>query len=595
MKFLYLIITIFFIAQTTYAGLNLAQNTLLEAIKNNDSLQAQALIIAKKIYTTEIKNFDFFNKQKKTPLILAIENNNPEIVKALLNANANPNFNPNILPLSLALEYEYYEIANMLLNNKNFDISTKDYFGVSVFQYLTNTKKWLPLCHLYLCYFNENNKFYKACDSNIINTKIDSIYLDALKNNSKETKDIKAAWQAKIQALFFINKKNYKNSNNQFLNILYFIIKNDSVKMLKIYKKIFEEHFENIKINSLPLLHKATIYNKINIIKYILEDIKVLPDEERDRQGRTAFFRAVIEKKYQIAFLLFSHGASFKKKDKYGRDIKTASIVNYNSQQFIELLEQVSSFNGTDEEMNNIIMFLNNIPWSVDNDQTWMSLNLKNMFIKHLQKIKKKKDLLAFAQEQTKEEFLVKCLICEETCNVSYISGPALCQCFICPDCTIRFINSGLQNARTKDFICPNSQCNHKVKIDYLQKNGVSEEQLQQYALHMHLRLSQYTLPCPTPDCIGGVKESQSLTQNTKNYLGYDCKYCDFDGCIRCQNAHHAGQCEQIIDEDNTIFLNSLKKNGIRNCPGCNVAIQKNEGCSKMVCFKCQTSFSWYP
>lgn len=606
---MYFIYWIIFLAidNIAYATLNQAESALIDAIENNDIKNTQALIEVGKIpyrnflkqnKIASIDNLDFYTAKKDTPLTLAIKNNCPEIVKILLKAHANPNLTNKYLPISMALESENYEIANMILKNEDFNINFLDKEQNSVFTYLINNKKWPPLNYLYNYYFCKENKFFNI-NGNMFTDSLCGIYF-----KSRNNEDIKDAWIAQMRALFFWEKYQYNKKN-----IIRFIIEKDFIEALLEYKKIYEENYlldknndkilfknycENIRFkNNADLIHYAVSHNAIKILKYLLKDLQILPDSVCNANKRTAFFKAVMEKKYNLAFILFTSGASLKKKDKYYKNIKFTCASEPNSLQFLSLLKQILKIK-SDKEIETILQFINQESWSIDKNQTWLNLELKKMIMDHLKKIKKNLYLTNFAHEQTNEYFSTQCLICEDEHNIGYIVGPALCNCFICSECTKIFINTGLQDARVKDFRCPNNKCNRQVNIEYLKKNNITNEQIERYYLHLYLKRSKDTLHCPSADCIGGIELAKdSYEANT--YLSYECKYCEFSGCINCQSEHHTGKCDQIINNNQYNELQELlKKKAIKLCPKCQVAIQKNEGCERMKCFQCSASFYWY-
>jgi hypothetical protein len=47
-------------------------------------------------------------------------------------------------------------------------------------------------------------------------------------------------------------------------------------------------------------------------------------------------------------------------------------------------------------------------------------------------------------------------------------------------------------------------------------------------------------------------------------------------------------------DKDAVLFNDLVERDTeIKNCPNCNVVIEKNMGCRHMVCFNCDTNFCW--
>lgn len=66
------------------------------------------------------------------------------------------------------------------------------------------------------------------------------------------------------------------------------------------------------------------------------------------------------------------------------------------------------------------------------------------------------------------------------------------------------------------------------------------------------------------------------------------CPHCRRNTCVLCQKLGHGGDCS--ISDELKIYL---KTHDIRRCGWCGAAIEKNGGCSHVVCRSCGQHHTW--
>jgi hypothetical protein len=69
----------------------------------------------------------------------------------------------------------------------------------------------------------------------------------------------------------------------------------------------------------------------------------------------------------------------------------------------------------------------------------------------------------------------------------------------------------------------------------------------------------------------------------------WKCGLCDKPTCLEC----HEVKTDDHACDANTVETVKLLKSDTRNCPGCQSAIFKIDGCDQMWCTQCKTGFSW--
>jgi len=97
---------------------------------------------------------------------------------------------------------------------------------------------------------------------------------------------------------------------------------------------------------------------------------------------------------------------------------------------------------------------------------------------------------------------------------------------------------------------------------------------------------------CPGPNCDIVVKAEESCAKECV------CASCKTRFCFKCGNSYHAPtNCETIKrwltkcadDSETANYISAHTK----DCPKCNICIEKNGGCNHMQCFNCKHDFCW--
>lgn len=136
--------------------------------------------------------------------------------------------------------------------------------------------------------------------------------------------------------------------------------------------------------------------------------------------------------------------------------------------------------------------------------------------------------------------------------------------------------------------------CNEKVPTSFFTKHVKDEELMKKY--HRWLMDSfvegQNNIKwCPKPNCGNSVIFTQGGTQ------AITCK-CGHSFCFSClEEAHSPAPCDLVkqwmvmdkSDDATAIWLAARTK----ECPNCQVRIEKNKACNHMTCAKCKHHFCW--
>ena len=137
-----------------------------------------------------------------------------------------------------------------------------------------------------------------------------------------------------------------------------------------------------------------------------------------------------------------------------------------------------------------------------------------------------------------------------------------------------------INNGKTK-IGCLETNCKRgEIKVEEVRKI-VNEELYQKFIRYTTAKsvfLSKNLKWCPKPDCntICKVRSKSSASKAT-------CPKCQEEFCSKCsQNwSEHPRECS----------INSNRN--VQACPGCQVPIQKQGGCSHVLCSFCKIIFCW--
>jgi hypothetical protein len=167
------------------------------------------------------------------------------------------------------------------------------------------------------------------------------------------------------------------------------------------------------------------------------------------------------------------------------------------------------------------------------------------------------------------------------------------CSCTYCIDCFKHTVLNSYGDQTKENISCVG--CNNLIILTDLNL-FTSDELWQIYksALERYLtnNWKQYTR-CLTPNCSG-------IYRVTNSSILY-CKVCSNVYCLDCEQnyygkrkSHNNLSCAEfkLANQIDSETLNWISKN-TKSCPNCKIAIQKNDGCNHMTCYRCNYHFCW--
>ena len=154
------------------------------------------------------------------------------------------------------------------------------------------------------------------------------------------------------------------------------------------------------------------------------------------------------------------------------------------------------------------------------------------------------------------------------------------CGCQFCRHCLIRYVEERISNGMA-DIVCPSNICNASLTMEDLQK--ISDVSIFERYLILNtnkkIALDPTLTWCPSPDC-NTVCDIHDVTA-----VGRDSKYKKYSNCAKC---NHEFFPDEIENELMAWKIQELNPN-TRMCPNCNALIERNGGCSYVLCRYCLT------
>ena len=173
--------------------------------------------------------------------------------------------------------------------------------------------------------------------------------------------------------------------------------------------------------------------------------------------------------------------------------------------------------------------------------------------------------------------------------NIAQIS----CGHFFCDNCIKTYLTNKIINGQVLDIKCLLGGCPKRYSEEEIKAN-VEEEVFKKYKKFKNIQIklsnpNKIYVNCPFPDCEEIVDctnpESDFITCNNNHIFCYKCHKL---------GKHEKGKC--LNDEINLLQeIQNRNKNGknFKQCPKCQVIIEKNEGCNQMHCINCGYDFCW--
>jgi hypothetical protein len=175
------------------------------------------------------------------------------------------------------------------------------------------------------------------------------------------------------------------------------------------------------------------------------------------------------------------------------------------------------------------------------------------------------------------------CQICFER-QGDVANRPPYC-CQFCHSCMEWYLEFKIADGEVseKKLVCPGPQCRKAFPKEQI-RAMVNPETFQKYLNFVKNQQTGIRF-CPQVGCSAIIEEPRfSKTRKVS------CISCQKDSCTNCGNEYHKNPFCRHVERR---FDRWKKVNNVRQCPSCNVDIEKHGGCNHMRCFQCHEEFCW--
>ncbi|KAH0581750.1 hypothetical protein H2248_011432 [Termitomyces sp. 'cryptogamus'] len=159
-----------------------------------------------------------------------------------------------------------------------------------------------------------------------------------------------------------------------------------------------------------------------------------------------------------------------------------------------------------------------------------------------------------------------------------------------CWDCLTHYLSSSVHN-RYFPLLClgNNAKCTEHIPLRTARRvltipefDAVVDAA---FSAYIQARGEEFHY-CPTPDC-------PQIYRRASKDIVLQCPSCLLRICPNCHVEAHDGFACPDPEGDNNLFREWMAHHDVKPCPGCNVLIERDEGCNHMTCTQCKTHICW--
>ncbi|KAK9723182.1 Ariadne domain [Popillia japonica] len=169
------------------------------------------------------------------------------------------------------------------------------------------------------------------------------------------------------------------------------------------------------------------------------------------------------------------------------------------------------------------------------------------------------------------------------------------CAHMFCKDCWIMHFEVQINQGISTAISCMAKDCEVLAPEDFVLKHLIKpnlREKYQQFTFQDHVKSHPQLRFCPGPNCQVVIRSNEAKAKRAV------CSQCKTAFCFKCGMDYHAPTDCQIIKKwltkcaDDSETANYISAH-TKDCPKCNICIEKNGGCNHMQCYHCKHDFCW--
>jgi len=190
---------------------------------------------------------------------------------------------------------------------------------------------------------------------------------------------------------------------------------------------------------------------------------------------------------------------------------------------------------------------------------------------------------------------ILTCEVCACDLPDLNFTSPKGCGHKFCENCWQMHFEIQINQGVSTTMSCMTQGCDNLVDEDMVLSIIQKPELVVRYKHHSFLeyvRCHPNLRFCPGPNCPIVIKAADCVSKSAV------CVVCKSRFCFKCGNSYHAPtDCETIKKwltkcADDSETANYISAN-TKDCPKCNICIEKNGGCNHMQCYNCKHEFCW--
>lgn len=198
------------------------------------------------------------------------------------------------------------------------------------------------------------------------------------------------------------------------------------------------------------------------------------------------------------------------------------------------------------------------------------------------------KNVLSSSASQTTE-----CSICGDDELTPANSSGLACNHVFCNECWGTHLTMKI-NEGEPEMHCLHHKCNTHVPDNFIRQlvTPVVFEKYLRFVTKNFVRENDTVRWCPTAGCQNAITFDQSNSSSDSAIV--QCNYCGNQFCFKCHNEAHApATCDHMKSWTKESEVFNWRTINCRECPKCNVSVEKNGGCNHMTCQHCKYEWCW--